>query len=281
MNSRTLLFYSLPAVLALAGCVAHGERRTAHFDRQWPAAPVTRIEVREVDGTIEVVAAPSGVITLGADVRSRGVQPKPNEENQGYFRSHMEGSTLVIGRDRTHRHVVIIPFFRSNDIRVDYTLHVPPSVAMDLHTVNGRIVSHGVEARSEMTAVNGSIEIASPGTSEVEAKTVNGRIEARFEKDFRGAALKTVNGGVVATLPAAASFTGDFSQVNGDFEAGFPLTIHSHPGSRRVSGDVNGGRYGLRITTVNGDIKIDNLAPPVPAVPVVPAAPVTPPTPST
>jgi len=62
---------------------------------------------------------------------------------------------------------------------------------------------------------------------------------------------------VTAVLPASASFSGDFSQVNGDVEAAFPLNIHSHPGSRRVSGEVNGGRYSLRITTVNGDIKVD------------------------
>ena len=80
---------------------------------------------------------------------------------------------------------------------------------------------------------------------------------------------------MVAILPPSASFTGDFTQVNGDFEAAFPLNIHSHPGSRRVSGDVNGGRYALKISTVNGDIKIDNTPPPppTPATPPPPAAP--------
>ena len=64
-----------------------------------------------------------------------------------------------------------------------------------------------------------------------------------------------MNGRVVAILPEA-SFLGDFTQVNGDF-AGVPAQYSLHPGSRRVSGD-NGGRYALKITTVNGDIKIDN-----------------------
>jgi hypothetical protein len=41
-----------------------------------------------------------------------------------------------------------------------------------------------------------------------------------------------------------------------------------------VSGEVNGGRYSLRITTVNGDIKIDTVtAPPAPVVPETPPAP--------
>ncbi|MEA2343687.1 MAG: hypothetical protein QOF63_1856, partial [Thermoanaerobaculia bacterium] len=47
----------------------------------------------------------------------------------------------------------------------------------------------------------------------------------------------------------------------------------------RVSGEVNGGRYELRITTVNGDIKIDTATTPAtPAAPVAPAAPPAPPT---
>jgi DUF4097 and DUF4098 domain-containing protein YvlB len=102
-------------------------------------------------------------------------------------------------------------------------------------------------------------------------------VQARFLDDFHGARLGTVNGRVVATLPTSASFLCDFTQINGDFEAAFPLNIHSHPGSRRVSGDVNGGRYALKISTVNGDIKIDNAAPPVPLAPPPPPPPAKPP----
>src|SRR5205814_654444 len=116
-------------------------------------------------------------------------------------------------------------------------------------------------------------------TKEVTAKSVNGRILCTFKKDFQGAVFKTVNGRVVAVLPPNASFYGDFTQVNGDFEAAFPLDIHSHPGSRRVSGEVNGGKYELKITTVNGDIKVENNGVPVPpAPPAVPAPNVQPPT---
>jgi hypothetical protein len=40
---------------------------------------------------------------------------------------------------------------------------------------------------------------------------------------------------------------------------------------------VNGGRYALKISTVNGDIKIDNAAPPVPLAPSPPPPPAKPP----
>ena len=118
-----------------------------------------------------------------------------------------------------------------------------------------------MDGESELTVVNGSIDVETSGTNEVSAKTVNGTVRAQFLNSFQGASLKTVNGAVRAVLPVNASFTCDLSQVNGDFEASFPVSIHSNPGSRRVSGEVNGGRYELRIVTVNGDIELKNTAP--------------------
>lgn len=283
MNSRQPIIYSLAAILLASSCGSQVERRMVRIERQWPAQSVRRIEVREVDGTITVDAGSSDQITLSAIVRSRN-RAKPSADNQGFFLSQIEGDSLVIGRRHEHN-TIIFPFWNGSDTRVDYALHVPENVEVDLHTVTGRITTHGVAGETRATTVNGVVDIETPGTAEVEAKAVNGRIEARFLKDFHGAALKTVNGGVNLVLPASASFAGNFSQVNGDVEAAFPLNIRSHPGSRRVSGEVNGGRYALRITTVNGDIKIENggatsvlpVPPPVPAAPPAIAAPSAPP----
>jgi hypothetical protein len=274
MNSRNRIIYSLASLLLVAGCGAVTERRTSHVERRWPAGAIRRIEVREIDGAINIEAGSADEIAMDATVRSR-IAPKQNQENQGYFITQVSGDTLIIRRENEHRHFRIFSF--GNETSIDYELRVPASVALDLHTVNGRIATHGVDGEMHAMTVNGHVNIDTAGSSEVEANTVNGPIEARFGKSFQGATLKTVNGGVTAALPLSASFTGDFSQVNGDIEAAFPLNIHSHPGSRRVSGEVNGGRYALRITTVNGDIKIDTAtAPAAPAAPVAPAAPAPP-----
>lgn len=274
MNTRTRTIYSLAALLVAAGCGVTAERRISHVSRTWPAGQVRRIEVREVEGTINVTGGEPGQISLVADVRSR-LAPHRNEENDGYFRTELSGDTLVIGRRNERHHSISFFGLGGNDTRVDYELRVPPSVSVDLHTVNGRIATRGINGETTANTVNGSVNVESPGMSEVRAHTVNGSITARFAGAFQGAALKTVNGPVTAVLPQNASFSGNFSQVNGDIEAAFPLNIHTGAGSRRVSGDVNGGRYELRITTVNGDIKIDTTTPP-PAAPVTPAAPVPP-----
>src|SRR6266568_623573 len=249
MNSQGRKIYSLLA-LTLTGCVA-GERHVSHVQKSWPSAEIKRIEVREVDGTINVHGGATDKVLLDARIRTFG---KPKDDN---FRSDVEGDTLIIGR-RDHR--VHISFFRWNEARIDYDLTVPANVELKLTTVNGRITTRGMAGETAATTVNGSLDLECDGTKEVTARSVNGRIVCTFKKDFQGATFKTVNGRVIAVLPPSASFYGDFTQVNGDFEAAFPLDIHSHPGSRRVSGEVNGGRYPLKISTVNGDITIDNGA---------------------
>lgn len=287
MNKRSRSVYLLAAVLGLTACVRAGRRHHETITRSWPVGEVRRLEVHEVNGTIRVEAGPPDEISLVAEVRARGVEPKPDRENHGFFETRLDGDTLEVGHEKHHSRRGFPFLWQKGDVSINYTIHVPPSFDLSLHAVNGRIATSGVNGETEAVSVNGTIDLTTAGLHEVTAKTVNGRIRARFLDSFQGASLKTVNGGVDLVLPANSSFACDTSQVNGDFEASFPLSIHSNPGSRRVSGEVNGGRYELRIVTVNGDIRIDNGSgspgaasiPSVPSIPATPQVPGTPPPP--
>jgi hypothetical protein len=275
MNTRLPAFYLLASALLVSGCVA-GERRHVTVQRQWPASAIERVELRGVNGDLHVDAVDVPEVELVAEIRSRGMAPGAGE-NQGYFQTELSGNTLRIEQKRHGRRG--FPFRMGTKLEIDYTLRVPRQVALDLTTVNGRIATRGTAGGTTLKSVNGAID-AEVGAGDFRAQTVNGRIRASFVGDFRGAQLKTVNGGVQAILPTSASFTCDLSQVNGDFEATFPLSIHSHPGRRRVSGEVNGGRYELKITTVNGNVRVQHAEPPpVPPAPAIPAAPALPPPP--
>jgi hypothetical protein len=279
MNSRRVLLYLLAATAALmAGCGVVGERRHVKIVREWPAAGIERIEVRGINGDVQVEAVQTDRLNLVADVRARGVAPDEKDENRGYFETEVVGSTLRIvqkGHKGRRGRIIIFPFSKQTEI--DYMLKVPERIAVDLTTVNGRIATRGVAGDAMLRSVNGTIDAEVAGAKDFEAQTVNGRIRATFRKAFAGARLKTVNGGVQAILPASASFTCDLAQVNGDFEASFPLNIHSNPGRRRVSGEVNGGRYELKISTVNGSVRVQSgEAPAVPEIPAVPDMPAMP-----
>ena len=140
MNSQNRAIYSLAAMLLVAGCGAVTERRTAHIQRTWPVGAIRHIDVREIDGAINIEAGSDTEIVMDANVRS-GRAPRNREENQGYFTTEVSGDTLVIGRRNEHRGFHFFSF--GNETRVDYDLRVPTTVALDLRTVNGRIATHG------------------------------------------------------------------------------------------------------------------------------------------
>ena len=268
---RSRFVSSALAVTLLAACMPM-EERTAHFENKWPAQAVTHLDLTEVNGTVTVTGDSPSEVTMSASVRARGIHPNPKQPYDGYMTAELDGDTLSIRSQGSNHHGFF--FNIGKEVRIDFDLHVPPQIALNLVTVNGRISTRAIAGETAAKTVNGAVDLESTGVNEVEARSVNGRIQAKFLHDFHGAKLGTVNGRVTAVLPASASFLGDFSQVNGDFEAAFPLNIHSHPGSRRVSGEVNGGRYTLKISTVNGDITIDNsLAPLAPATPAPPPPP--------
>jgi len=275
--NRSKKHYLLVTALLATACGVVGERHHETITRVWPSDGIKQINLHEVNGSVEIEGTTSNQVSLVAEVRSRGVAADPKKENNGFFETHVDGDTLDIGRRGErgfHFHL-----FDRDDVSVDYTLKVPKSCGLELRTVNGRVETRGIEGETRVVTVNGTIDLENSGSQEVSAHTVNGRVRARFLTAFQGASLKTVNGSVDAMLPANASFACDLAQVNGDFEASFPLTIHSHPGSRRVSGEVNGGKYDLHIVTVNGDIKLETnpQPPPAPAAPTT--APPTPPAP--
>jgi hypothetical protein len=254
---------ALTAIVVSAGC-DHVERRVgnesrATITRNWPAAGIEQVKVFEVDGSITVEAVPGTEISLLATAKG-DLDVKKGQENDGLFKTEIVGDTLRIGRKTEKRKGWRFGFhWGLDDVRIDYVLKVPATLALDVSTVNGRIATRGTEGETEASTVNGSIDIETAGTHELQATTVNGRVKAKFTRSFQGARFKTVNGGVEATLPQSASFSVNLSQVNGDFEASFPLSIHSNPGSRRVSGEVNGGEHELKIVTVNGDVELARL----------------------
>lgn len=261
MNRLNRTLYLLVVAIVATACfnVEHRDREpkaTAVVNRSWPASGIRAVEIHEVDGSITVEAAATDQVTLEARARGR-FDLEPDQENQGIFRTEVDGDTLSIGR-REKRRGFRLPriLFGQTERRVDYTLRVPHAISLEVRTVNGRITTRGVAGETEARSVNGRIDIETAGTHPLRATTVNGRVRARFVQDFQGARLKTVNGGVEAILPQSASFNVDLSQVNGDFEASFPLAIHSTPGSRRVSGEINGGEHDLEIVTVNGDVEL-------------------------
>jgi hypothetical protein len=185
------------------------------------------------DVTFEVVEHDGGV-TICAMYPSRD-RDEPNECAPG-------------GRGRMN--------VKDNNTRVSFTVRVPDGVELVARTVNGDVEADGIGANVHAYTVNGDVGVT--GAGYVEARTVNGSIEAAMGRaDWRGdLELSTVNGTIIVELPDGVGADVRASTVNGSLETDFPLTVQGRFGPKSIRGTIGSGGRGLELSTVNGGIRL-------------------------
>ena len=148
----------------------------------------------------------------------------------------------------------------NNDVQVEFTVLVPAGVRFTGRTVNGGIQIDGLDAEARAYTVNGSITLSTKGIAE--ASTVNGGINATMGRaDWKDETeFTTVNGSVNVTLPASLGAEVEASTVNGSIDSDFPLLVHGKISPRRITGTIGSGGRELKLTTVNGSIRIRKAA---------------------
>lgn len=246
------------ALTAVVLAVPAAAQQTDTFTWQGDVAPGRTVVVKGINGKIEatpttgrtlrveaVKKSKSGpVADLDVDIRRTssgiaicGVYPLENGGTKNACDSGKSGDM----RD---------------DSSIDFVIRVPSGVDFEALTVNGGIRTGDLGGDVSVSTVNGGIEVS--GAGRVQAKTVNGAIEA-----VTGAAswngdleFKTVNGSITVTLPADASARVRARTVNGGLDTDFPLTIQGRWGPRRMEGTIGRGGGTLELETVNGAIRL-------------------------
>lgn len=165
-------------------------------------------------------------------------------DEDGYH-SHNDG-----WRDRDDR----------NDVSVEFTVRLPAGVKVDASTVNGSVRVDGATSDVVAHTVNGSVEAYSSGGA-VSARTTNGDVEVRAAKlDIDHSEFSTVNGTVTVALPASVDADVDMRTVNGSLTSDFPLTVQGSFNPRRLHATLGKGGPNLRLSTVNGSIRLRKLS---------------------
>jgi hypothetical protein len=145
---------------------------------------------------------------------------------------------------------------RDNDVKVDFTVRVPPGVRFAARTVNGRVQAKELPGDALAETVNGGVDVSAAGN--VRAETVNGSITTRAGKaDWKGTMeFDTVNGSITVELPADANVEFDAETVNGSIETDFTLASQGRRTRRHLAGTIGSGGRRLELETVNGSISI-------------------------
>ena len=143
-----------------------------------------------------------------------------------------------------------------NDVSVEFTVRVPKGVRITASTVNGGLDITGADAEVDAHTVNGSIVARSNG-GPVRARTVNGSLDIRTSMLGTGTLdYQTTNGQITLEIPSNASADVELRTVNGSISTDFPLTVAGKFSNRRVRGSIGNGGQLLRLTTVNGSIRL-------------------------
>lgn len=242
-----------------------------------PAAPVTAqeagfqwrgtipqgqtIEIRGVNGAVMAMASTDGAVHVEATRRARRSDP---ESVRIEVVPHGGGVTICAVYPTppgTRRENDCRPgggqnSVRNNDVRVEFVVRVPAGVRFEGHTVNGDIDADALQSDVNANTVNGSVKIRTTGFAQ--AKTVNGGITCRMGPGrlTGDVNFETVNGSIV--LEMADGLNADFrgSTVNGSIDSDFPITVTGQVSRRSLRGTIGTGGPELRVSTVNGSIRL-------------------------
>jgi hypothetical protein len=145
---------------------------------------------------------------------------------------------------------------RDNDTVVHFDVRVPYGVRFVGRTVNGEISGESLQADVEAHTVNGSVKLATTGSAV--ANTVNGSVNVTMGRaDWpNDANFKTVNGGITLTLPTVLDAELRADTLNGSIVSDFPITVTGELSPRRLYGRIGNGGHDLRLSTVNGSIRL-------------------------
>jgi hypothetical protein len=147
-----------------------------------------------------------------------------------------------------------------NDVQVEFVVRLPAGVKVDASTVNGGVEIDGATSTVVARTVNGGIDARSTGGA-VSARTTNGDITVSSAKlDGDHTEFSTTNGSVTVSLPESVNANVDMRTVNGRLSSDFPLTVQGSFSPRRLTATLGKGGPTLRLSTVNGSIRLRKLS---------------------
>jgi hypothetical protein len=258
-------------VTRVENCSAHATSQNARADEfRWSGriAPGAAVEIKGINGDITAEPATGSevqVVALKSSRRSdlNAVELKVVEHAGGVTicaiypnDDSTNPNTCEPGGSGERRNSSATGNARNNDVRVDFTVRVPPRVGFIGRTINGEIGATSLASNIVSKTVNGSIRISTSGYAE--ATTLNGQISARLGDANWPEALtfKTLNGEITLDLPADTSTEVKAETLNGTINSDFPLSLTSLTSRRRLNGRIGAGGRELVLKTLNGSINL-------------------------
>ncbi len=227
------------------------------FEKAFELGGIQKVRLQNINGPVHVVTWDRDYLRVSAVKKARGRRDAQILKDTE-IRVLKQATTINIETvvPKQGRFLGIFSFGGDRFAEVSYDLLLPPKLAMEVETVNGRIVAEKRTGTLSLNTVNGSVRVeAHEGPLSV--NTVNGSVDVAFAGPIRPTNLETVNGSVTVSGSRDSSIRYELQTVNGRIRSDFAgLTVEGKWGPREARGTFNGGRERLSVETVNGEVRI-------------------------
>ena len=262
----------LTIALVIPGCITldgggFGTTTTDTFEETYPVAAGTRLDVRNQNGGITIMAVDGDSIVVRA------------VKHTNYGRSEFDKVRIDVTKGDPFT-VVTSVLREPARVSIDYELRVPRSMLVrTANTTNGSIEVTGVKGTMELHTSNGSVKVENIDGA-VRARTTNGNITLRKVAAVTGvmttngvidcevAALdgtsvdvQTTNGNLILWVAADLPATLDASTTNGNLVMD-DITLDNATASKHsIRGDLGIPKGTLSAQTTNGNLTVHRLNP--------------------
>jgi hypothetical protein len=247
---------AMTALILSAAPAALASDTEERFEKSYDLAGIQKVRVQNVNGAVHVETWDKPQLLLVAVKRAKGSSPAETLK-ETEIRVRTTGSTLEIETvlPKT-RGWGLFSWWGTRMAEVSYELKLPAAMAVQIETVNGRILAERRLGPLVLNTVNGTIRVVAQ-EGPVRANTVNGSVEVAFTGPVRKAELETVNGSVTVTGSRESSIRYNLQTVNGRIRSEFAeLSVEGKWGPKEARGEFNGGKEALSVETINGEVRL-------------------------
>ncbi len=244
------------ALALLASPAARAEDATQErFEKTYELTGVRKVRLQNVNGPVSIETG--GEFLKVVAVKSVRRESDADLLKETEIRVTKTGPSIDIETvlPKKGRSFTWFLFGRSSSAEVSYQITLPPAVAVEAETVNGRLAATKRAGDLVLSTVNGSVKVEGQD-GPLKVNTVNGAVEVSFAGAMRQANLETVNGSVTVTCAKDSSIRCALQTTNGRIQSEFPVTIEGKWGPKEARGSINGGKESLAVETVNGDVRL-------------------------
>ena len=238
----------------------NGPEQTERFSRKVKIGRDGRFTLSNISGDITVTTGSGDEVSIDAVKRTRGDKSELDrvqirvEERGGRVDVQTDHGMMMERRDRNGS--------RTDHVSVDYTIVLPASVSVDLHSISGGVKVTGVHGSLRSETISGNLTITDAPKLEA-AKTVSGDVTLTGITTDGDLTASSVSGNLRAKGLKARGI--DLVIISGDISVSDVtcdrLGVKSVSGNVEYAGGIaKGGRYEINAHSGNVRLVLANPA---------------------